>query len=154
VSTYDWGTIYVVRPERDGGELDVVEAFEDKASSIQKAIDLWRLGGDASRGTAIQALLDRVYAQPDALMNAEQIDELIRLLDGLEESLVGSVVDRDWNVAADQLPELRSRTTSINLSEEGGHVATAGVGAAIGSVQGLRMILLEARARGLLVALE
>jgi hypothetical protein len=155
---YYWGTVYLVRPgwKRDAEhDEDVVDAFDHKVSSFDQAVELWRLAGDDARAAKIEAILEQSYTNHNDALNDAQIDELIALLDGLYKALQGSVLDEHGNTPADRLPELRQRLKTINLGEESGHVLTAEIGCvAAGNVYGLRNILLEARERGLHVALE
>jgi hypothetical protein len=154
---FDWGTLYLVKPgwkRDDENDDDVVDAYDKTVSCFDQAIELWRLAGNDERASQIQAVLDRVYAHPDAVIDTAQLDDMIRLLSGLDEALLGTVLDEHLNVPASRLPELRQHIRTIDLGEGGGRIPTAAIGSAMGNVEGLRNILLEARERGLHVALD
>ncbi|MCG8421408.1 MAG: hypothetical protein MJE77_26110 [Proteobacteria bacterium] len=156
--TKAWGTICLVRPDWDGEDENmdqaVVEAYEPAKSFLEVAPELWRLAGDDERADRIEALVDQVYERDRRWMTAEEIEQLIRWLDGIEAALVGKVVDEQWMVRPDQLPALRAHTKTLDLDERRGELACHAVGEGIGDVCSLRSILREAVDRGLLISLD
>lgn len=153
-----WGAIFLIRPDWVGNEEDLeqatVETYEPARSFLRVGPELWRLAGNHERATAIETLLERVHERDDVVMTADEIKELLRLLDGIEDALVGRVVDEQWMVQPEQLLDLRSRTKTLDLDERRGHLALHAVGEGMGNICSLRAILREARDRGLLVALD
>jgi hypothetical protein len=109
----DWGTWYLVppgweRPPEDASDYGFVESFQYGLSYLHAAMELWGLAGDPERIKQIDAVLDRAYQRPEHILQAADIDELIALLEGLEDRLVGTVVDEHRKIRRDQLPELRA----------------------------------------------
>ena len=153
-----WGTICLVRPDWDGDseEMDqaVVEAYEPVKSFLDVAPELWRLAGHDERATGIETLVEHVYERERRWMTAPEIEKLLGLLEGLEDALVGEVIDERWMVLPEQLPKLRYRTQSLNLDENRGDRALHAVGEGLYGVMWLQKILQEARDRGLLVSLH
>ena len=153
-----WGTIYLVRPEWDGDDEDmddaVVEEYEPAKSFLEVAPELWRRAGNHERAATIEALVDRVYERQRRWMTASEIEELLQLLEGVEDALVGTVVDEHWMLRPEQVPELRKRTKYLHLDENRGDLAVSGVAAGISDVYSLRAILREALVRGLLISLD
>lgn len=152
------GTIYLIRPDWIGEDEDleqaVVESYEPVRSYLQVAPELWGLAGDDERAAAIKALLGRVYERDDVVMVTAEIEALLGLLQGLQEALVGTVVDERWMVRPEQLPALRVRTKTLDLDESRGELAVHAVGEALYGVLWLQKILGEARDKGLWIALD
>ena len=153
-----WGSLYLVRPDwvGDDDDLDqaVVEEYEWAKGFLRVAPELWQLAGYDERAAAIKTLVGKVYDRERYWMTATEIEELLGLLDGIEDALVGTVVDEQWMIQPEQLPRLRVSTKTLDLDEQRGHLALHAVGEGIGHVCSLRAILREARDRGLLVALD
>jgi hypothetical protein len=152
-----WGAIHLVRPAWSGpyDEVDeaVVESYEKVQGFFDVAAELWDLAGDHERAGEIRKLVDEAYEREPSFMDDSQVDELLQLLEGIEDALVGTVVDDRWQVRVEQLPELRRRTRHLDLDESRGELAAAGVGEGIGHAVSLRNILLRARALGLWICL-
>jgi hypothetical protein len=156
----DWGTWYLVppgwqRPPEDASDYGFVERFEYGLSYLHAAMELWELAGDPGRVKQIDAVLDRAYqrSRSEPILNAAEIDELITLLDGLEDRLIGTVVDQQHKIHRDQLPELRRRTTMFDLDEIPGYVVENAIGEGIGRAQAVRDNLRHARDAGLEILL-
>jgi hypothetical protein len=116
-------------------------------------MELWGLAGDPERIKQIDAVLDRAYQRPEHILEAADIDELIALLDGLEDRLIGTVVDVHRKIRRDQLPELRRRTTMFDLDETPGYVVENALREGMGRVQDVRDNLRHAREAGLEILL-
>lgn len=80
--------------------------------------------------------------------------EMLGLLEGLELQLAGTVVDEKWRVKAEQLPELRARTTTLDLDESRGGAELHAVAEAMYGIIVLRDILATAKRDGLLLAVN
>lgn len=149
-----WGAIHLIRPDWVGEDEDrdeaVVESYEPARSFLQVAPELWRLAGDDERAAAIKALFERVYEREPIVMYSAEIEELLGLLDGLQDALIGQVVDEQhWRVRPELLPALRVRTKRLDLDQNEGEL-----GFEISGVSWLQKILREARDQGLWVALD
>jgi hypothetical protein len=149
-----FGTLHLVQPGSQGEPESVVASFDDGPGYVSIAIELWRLAGNEARASEIATLLDQANDRDYAVLTADEAVQLLHLLDGLEAGLKASVVDQNWNVPASRLPELRQRTKMLNLDEDRGELAQAGVLEGMSSVIALRNILSEAVERGLEVALD
>ena len=153
-----WGSLYLVRPDWDGDDETVDEAVVEECDYakhfLRVAPELWYLAGHEDRAEAIRSLVFRAYERQQRWLTASEIEELLRLLEGVEDALVGSVVDERWRIPPEQLPELRVRTEYLDLNESRGELAVSGVAEGISHVCSLRTILREALARGLLVSLD
>ena len=132
----------------------MVASYDDGPGYISTAVELWQLAGNEARASEIVTLLDRANERDYAALTSSEAAQLLHLLDDLEIGLKASVVDQDWNVPTARLPELRQRTKMLDLDEERGELARAGVLEGMSSVIALRNILSEAVDRGLDVALD
>jgi hypothetical protein len=154
----NWGTWYLVppgwqRPPDDVVEDGVEEIFEYGRSYLRAAMELWGLAGDPERIKQIDAVLDRAYQRPEHILQAADIDELIALLEGLEDRLIGTVVDEHRKIRRDQLPELRRRTTMFDLDENAGYVVENALLEGMGRAEAVRDNLRHAREAGLEILL-
>jgi hypothetical protein len=154
-----WGTWWLVPPgwQRQPDDVvddGIVESFEYAQSYLQAAIELWDLAGDVGRGKQIVEVLNRAYRRPEHILNATDIDELLALLDGLEDRLIGTVVDERRKIRRDQLPELRRRTTMFDLDEIPGYVVENALLEGIGRAEAVRDNLQHAREAGLEILLS
>jgi hypothetical protein len=155
VPSYSGGTLYLVRPGYNGenGE-DVIDAFDHARGNFEAAMELARLAGLDDRAAQIKQVLLRAYSRQPRVLNRQDIDELLALLDGLEDKLVGPVVDKNWLVRPEQLPELRKRTTTLELEESRGDTAIHGVSEGMARIAALRFILQKAKDANLDVAVS
>jgi hypothetical protein len=154
----DWGTWYLVppgweRPPEDASDYGFVESFQYGLSYLHAAMELWGLAGDPERIKQIDAVLDRAYQRPEHILQAADIDELIALLEGLEDRLVGTVVDEHRKIRRDQLPELRRRTTMFDLDENAGYIVENALLEGMGRAEAVRDNLRHAREAGLEILL-
>jgi hypothetical protein len=88
-------------------------------------MELARLAGEDERAKRIDDVWNRAYGRKPRELNFADIRELLSLIDGLELRLVGTVVDKDWRITADQLPEIRKRTKLLDLDARRGRAALA-----------------------------
>jgi hypothetical protein len=145
VTRRQWGTLYLVRPEwhddTDHPEKWVVEPYRNGPSHIQVAIELWRLAGRDDRAQAIEALLEIAYERDRPFWNDSEATKLLETLDDLDVELEKKVVGSDWLIPQDKLPDLRRQSTLVDLDEERGPDARAGIAEAMSRVTGLREFL-------------
>ena len=138
------GSLYLVprdwNPASPDADQDIVHTYEHGEGHFQVAIELWALS-NPSRAARIEQLLARAYERDPHILEESEIAELLELLDGLEASLVGSFVDEHWHVPADRLPELKRRTTMLEIDEVEGAVAGEAVAAGFSRVSIAREIL-------------
>lgn len=152
---YRFGTLYLVRPDWPGNSPDgVVEQFEHGRSHFDVAAELARLAGEDERARRIEEVALRAYGREPHKLNREDIQELLVLLDHLEDKLIGKVVDKDWKIRPDQLPELRKRTKTLELEERRGNDALAGVAEGMIRIGSARYILNRAKDQHLEIGME
>jgi hypothetical protein len=142
------------RQPDDAIDDGIEEIFEYGRSHLRAAMELWDLAGDPGRGKQIEEVLNRAWRRSEPLLNAADIDELIALLDGLEDRLIGTVVDTHRKIRRDQLPELRRRTTMFDLDEIPGYVVENALREGMGRVADVRENLQHAREAGLEILLD
>jgi hypothetical protein len=157
-----WGVMYLVRPEwkpaddddNDDND-DIVHVYQHGRSHVKVATELWTLLGETTRVEEIRALMDKAYGRKPPMLMEEDIETLLQLIEGLEQRLIGTVVDKHWNVRTDQLPELRLRTTMLPLEEGPGRsIPESGVATGMSRVWALRGILQEARDEHLRILMD
>jgi hypothetical protein len=140
-------TFYMVKDDFEQTN-DIVRQFDHAGNWVEEAIELMRIAGEEERANKIDDVWLRAYGRDPHTLETVDVKELIELLDGFEARLVGKVVDHEWMIREDQLPELRART-SLDLDESRGAEAICGVGEAMSRVSALRTILEQAIADGL-----
>lgn len=145
-------TLYLVQP--DTVPREVVHQFDEGSRHIEVAIELARLAGEEDRARKIDDVWARPYGRNPRELNSEDIKELLELIDGLELRLVGTVVDKDWRITADQVPDIRRRTKLLDLRESRGQAALSAVGEGMYSIVLLRNILTQALEEGLHVGVS
>jgi hypothetical protein len=155
----DWGTWYLVppgweRPPEDASDYGFVESFQYGRSYLRAAMELWELAGEPGRSHQIEAVLNRTWQRPEPILRAADLDELIALLDGLEDRLIGTVVDAERKIRRDQLPELRRRTTMFDLDENAGYLVENALLEGMGRAEAVRDNLRHAREAGLEILLD
>jgi hypothetical protein len=156
MSKYHWGTLYFVEP--GAGPEDVpVESHQAVVSYLTVARELWQLLGRDDQAGIIEGVLDRAYRRTtdwqEAVLDATDLTEIGPAVDGLEESLMSTVLDKRLYVPKERLPELRARCPSIDLREGDGSIPESAIGSAMLDVRHLAWLLGEARRRGLHVRL-
>lgn len=144
-------TIYLVRPDVEE-RLDVVHSYSEASEWVDIASELATLAGDGARGKRIQDLWLNLYRRKPSVLRPAEIDQMLDLLDGLEMTLVGRIVDEKWRVRTEQLPELRARTITLDLDERRGGAELSAVGEGMSRIIALRGLFQYAKQNGLLVA--
>jgi hypothetical protein len=116
-------TLYALRPDHATGSLEdaeVVDEFKYGWQFLEQAITLWRLV-DKERADQVKAIKNRAArsAPEESRFYTEDLCELVRLLTGLEETIVtAGVVDGHWRVPADRLEELAKQVPAMDLVTE------------------------------------
>lgn len=145
-------TLYLVKPDFAQTQ-EVVRQFDHAGKWIGEAVELMKLAGDDERAKKLDRVWLRAYEREPSFLNTADIEEMLDLIEGLEAKLVGTVVDEEWILREEQLPELRART-SFELDESRGSEAIYGVAEAMSRVAALRTVLQGARTDNLYIAVE
>lgn len=132
-------TLYLVKDDFEQTN-DIVRQVDHAGNWVEEAIELMRIAREEERANKIDEVWLRAYGRDPHILEAVDVKELFELLDGFEARLVGKVVDEEWMIRDDQLPELRART-SLELDESRGAEAIYGVAEAMSRVSALRAIL-------------
>jgi hypothetical protein len=127
-------------PAAEDADDQIVYVFEHGRSHIKVASELWGLC-DAPRGAEIDALMTRAYERDPHRLDQPDIATLLRLLDGLEDSLSMSWVDEHWNVPSERIPELKRRATMLEIDDVEGVVPESAIAAGLSRVGIARDIL-------------
>lgn len=143
-------TIYLVRPDF-ADSREVVHQYQQASRWIDVARELASLAGDEERGRKIKMVWLRMYLREPPMLHIEDIDEMLSLLDGLELTLIGRVVDEKWRVTPAQLPDLRARMKTLEMGEHRGLAELHAVGEGMYGIVALRKIFTIAKDEGLLV---
>jgi len=146
-------TISLVPPGWDGSGPKI-EIHQFLKRFFWVAEELWKLTGDDARAAAIGEVLDAAYEREPVLLTTEDVDRMLQLLEGLPEAFVGTIVDEEWRLRPEQLPELRARTKTLDLDERRGDLALAAVGEALSNVGALENVLRKAQKRHLWVSFD
>jgi hypothetical protein len=156
VSKYDYGTLYLVRPDSDpDDDQAVVEAFDRTRSAFEVAKELWEIAGRPERAQQIKQAISEGYDPHGALIKTSTIDELLRLTEGLEQAVIDGVpLDSEGRVSPLKLEELRRTTRRLWLSESRGEAAVYGVREGVHAVATLRKVLSQAKEQGLYIAFD
>jgi hypothetical protein len=155
MSKYDFGTLYLVRPDADPDDSEqyVVDSFDRMRSAFEIAKELWLIAGKPERATEIRNALGR--SDPGPLLKTDAIVELLRLTDGLDEAVTAGVpLDVEGKVSPEKLTELRRTTKRLWLDESRGEAAPYGVREGVYAVDSLRKVLTQAKELGLYVAFD
>lgn len=151
-------SLYLVIPDWSGDQEDahesVVGTLRDGPLCLSLAKELWQLAGDGQQAAKIGAVLDKAYDRENRDLRSEEMLELARLLDGLEEALKVDWLDEDLLIRPELLPEVRRRAQLVDVGEERGHLAVYGLAEAISKVDRLRAFLQEGLSKGLNLALD
>jgi hypothetical protein len=155
-------SIYLVLPDWHGDIEDVhdsvVDALLHGPRYIRVALELWRLAGQDERAAKIKAVLERAYQNDNTgfspILNTTDIKEFYDLLDGLDDALKATWLNDKWQVFPELMPEVRRRTTTLDLDDLQGHLASEGVSEGLGDVHSLRDFLKQALDQNLHVALD
>lgn len=135
-------TLYLVKDDFERTS-EVVRQFNHAGNWVEEAIELMRIAGEAERANKIDEVWLRAYGRNPYILEIADAAELLALIDRFEARLVGTVVDEEWMIREDQLPDLRART-SFELDESRGSEAIYGVAEAMSRVAALRTILEQA----------
>lgn len=112
---------------------------------VQVAEELWRLV-DPERADRLAAWQRRANAQ-HLQLGAEEIRELLELLDGLMKAIVGPVVStKGWTLTPEQVANLRARAPTIFDVERPIDEEVHAIAEALHAVDALRMFFERARA--------
>lgn len=148
MSSRYWGTLYLVPrgwdPAAENADEQIVYSFEYGRSHVKVASELWALC-DAARSAEIDELMTHAYQRNPHVLEQTEIASLLRLLDGLETCLVGSFVDERWRIPAERIPELKRRTTMLEIDDVEGAVPDSAIAAGLSRVAIARQILQTAR---------
>jgi hypothetical protein len=157
VSSRYWGTLYLVPPgwDPDAADADdrIVYTFEHGRSHLKVASELWALCDDR-RSAGIDELIARAYRRDPHVLEQPDIAALLQLLDGLEGCLTGSFVDEHLRVPAARIPELKRRTTMLEIDDVEGAVPDSAIAAALSRVAIARDMLQTARDEQLNVLMD
>jgi hypothetical protein len=155
MSKYDYGTVYLVRPDVDPEDPEqyVVDSFDRTRSAFEVAKELWQIAGKPERAAEIRNALGR--SDPGPLLKTDTIVELLRLTDGIEDAVTTGVpLDEEGRVSPEKLAELRRTTKRLWLDESRGEAAPYGVREGVYAVDALRKVLTQAKERGLYIAFD
>lgn len=110
--------LHIARPlENEADEFDVIDSYDKAYGNIVLSRELWQLAGRADQAEAIQDVIRSAYRYKPPRLDTEHIIALRKLLDGLEEALVGSVIDEQHLLSMDKVKELRSRPEVLDLHD-------------------------------------
>lgn len=119
-------TLYAVRPDPNTGEpfedAEVVAKLEYGWDFLDHASMLLRLV-DVPRAEQLDAVMIRLNEQAEdhgeLRIYADDMRELVRLVDGIEHSIVATgIVDKHWRVPCDRLDELAKVVPAMDLKTE------------------------------------
>lgn len=149
-------TLYLIDPSWRGdprdADLSVVKEWPDSAEKFLVAEELWRLSGHEDVASQLGAIVDRACERDKPVLDTQDIEGVLRLIDGLDAAVRAELVDEDLRVPEGRLAELRARSRWLDLSEARGVDARYGVWEGVGGVWRLRALLSEALSLGLHVA--
>ena len=145
-------TLYLVKDDFEQTN-DIVRQIDHAGNWVEEAIELMRIAGEEERANKIDEVWLRAYGRDPHILEAADVKELFELLDGFEARLVGKVVDEEWMIRDDRLPELRART-SLELDESRGAEAIYGVAEAMSRVSALRTVLEQVMTDGLRIVVD
>lgn len=113
----------------------------------------WRLLGHDDRAAHIAEVMDRACERPSPVLDTQDIKDVLRSIDGLEEAVRARLVNERLMVPEARLADLRARSRWLDLSEHRGADARHGVWEGVGGVWRLQAVLSEALRLGLRVGL-
>lgn len=150
-------SVYLIDPSWNGDPADadqaVVKEWPDTADKFLVAEELWRLLGRDDRAAQIAEIMDRACERAKPVLNTQDIEGLLRLVDGLDAAVRAGLVNENLLVPEARLADLRSRSRWLDLSERRGADARHGVWEGVGGVWRLQTVLTEALKLGLHVSL-
>jgi ATP phosphoribosyltransferase len=117
-------TLYAIRPQPGAESLDEAEVVSQSRYGwqfLEQAVTLWRLVNNRA-ADEIEAIIDRATAvagDGELRFYRSDLDELVRLLAGIEDALVeAGITDQHWRVPPERLDELATRIPAMNLTTE------------------------------------
>jgi hypothetical protein len=134
--------LYALTPDDE-----TVDTLDDGWRIVEDARQLWSLV-DPARAEAVHAV--QAKARENAMrLRGDDIAALLAAVAGIEDALVGRIVDEDWRVAADRVAEIAARAPALDRApsrslEDRRHA----VGEAMQRVNVLELFLTDARERG------
>lgn len=154
----EYGSFHLVPPGWDGSADDahtqVVETYRYGPSYIELAVELAKLAGDDARSQRLQQAMDRGFERDHPVLDEHDIRDLLEGIEGLEELVRARLLGSDGLLPPERIEDLRSRSKYMDLDEDrGSTVAYAGLDA-MSRVSALRDFLLDARARGMNLAMD
>jgi hypothetical protein len=153
-----WGQMYLVPvdwdPEAEDADDRVVYSFEYGRSHFKVASELWGLADDPERADKIESIFSAAYQRKPRLIEKADVELLRQLLAGIEDRLVGTFTDEHWNVPTDRIPELRRRTTMLEIDDAPHAIPEAAIAAGLSRVAIAREILDKAVNENLNVILD
>jgi len=148
-------SIYLVRPPVvEDTELEVLESYERVYHYLEVASELWRLVGNQERARAIEQSVARAHDHHTPTLETADIAKLLEQLEGLDVAVVGPLTDEHHMIAADKLPELRTRSELLDLDEARGFDARAAISEAIIGVENLQGALRSALELGAHIVID
>jgi hypothetical protein len=152
-------TFYALRLAPDSHALadaEVIEEFEEGWDFLEQAVSLWRLIGDR-RADDIEAIMGRIGLvgnDGDPRLEAMALDELVRLLSGVDEAIVKSgIVDAHWLVPVERLEALARSVPGMDLTTQRSLEAKRhALGEVMIHAVSIRNFLAKARSGGCVVA--
>jgi ATP phosphoribosyltransferase len=153
-------TLYAIRPTPGTESLDDAEVVDQSRYGwqfLEQAVTLWRLVND-DRAGEIEAIIDRasrVAGNGELRFYRPDLDELVRLLTGIENAIIDSgIVDQHWRVPAERLEELAKRVPAMDLTTDRPlHSKTNALGEVMMNAVFLRNFLSDAASAGSVVVL-
>lgn len=145
--------LHIGRPlENEPDEFDVIDSYDKAYGNLVLARELWRLAGRDDRAEAIEDVILDAHDHKPPRLDREHIVALRNALEGLEDALVGPVIDEQHMLSMDKVNELRSRPEVLDLhevmdlDESRGDLAREAVMEALIYIDNLRGIVDEALA--------
>jgi hypothetical protein len=103
-------------------------------------MELWRLAGRHDRASAIDDVITSAYHVKPPRLERAQIEVLRDLLQGLEETLIGTLTDEKHLLSPAKVDELRGHTETLDLDLSRGESARFAVQEALIYIDYMRTI--------------
>lgn len=128
----------------DWDDFEILASYKRAHGFSKIAIELWRLAGRDDRAEALDTAMLNAYDYDPPRLDRERIIALRDALDGLDEALVGPVIDEEHFLSMEKVTELRGKTEALDLDESRGDLARHAVMEALVYVHHLRDIANDA----------
>ena len=141
--------LYIGRPLNDDPgpeDFDILEEYSKAYGFFEVAQELWRLAGREDRAEAIDDIITSAYRYKAPRIDREHLVALREALEGLEDALVGPLIDDQHLLSMDKVNELRGQTKVLDLDESRGELARYAVQEAVIYVDHLRRMAGDALA--------